>query len=75
MGKERANVYPVRLYKEEVHYINVISELTKKTRGEVLREIIRQHAADAKTNDIKEKKIRAVSDDGLYEITIIRKGR
>ncbi len=70
----KANLYPVRLYKEEVVYIEYLSQVSGDTRGEVLRNIIRQHKKDAEANG-KVKNIHAVSDDGLFEFTVVRRER
>lgn len=71
-SKERAFVFPVRLYNEELIYVTYLSRLTHKPKGTVVREIIRQHKVAAEEG-INEKEIKSTSTDGRYEIIVRRK--
>jgi hypothetical protein len=71
-ARERANLYPVRLYKRHVLYIDYLSQSSGDTRGEVVRKIIDQHKARAEANGIGNE-LHAVSDDGKFEIVVRRR--
>ncbi len=73
MTKEAAITFPLRLYNEELIYVTYLSRVNKKPKSTIVREIIRQHKRYGELDILKQKEMRASTDDGKYEIIVRRK--